>query len=548
MLTCGLKLTHDGAIALLDDNRLVFSIEMEKIANRTRYQGIEDLSVISSLLRDFGYRHEQVDHFVIDGFEGLDRCTVRSRHGVQDVELEIAPYRERTLTENVLRQWQGTGLVIDDRSYSYVSYTHAAGHIVGTWCASPFGQRGQSAFVLVWDGGMAPRLYHVNAPARSIQSLGPIALLIGHFYAIFAQHFGPFRREGEPVRDSLSVPGKVMAYIALGEVREEILKELRRVYTERVEASMEFALRFSEEFYRLAAGRFDDADVLASFHVFLERILVENLQKRLERWTGPRPFFLCLAGGCALNIKWNSAIRSSGYFEEVWVPPFPNDSGSALGTACAMRFGDPTFTLEWDVFRGPALGKPEVLDGWRQRPCSVVALAEHIQVTGEPVVFLNGRAELGPRALGNRSILAAASSSGMKDLLNKVKERESYRPVSPICLEEPAARLFDPGCPDPYMLFDHRVRDGWRESVPAVVHLDGTARLQTVSERENPTVAALLREYERISGIPLLCNTSANWKGCGFFPDVQSAMEWGRLNYVWSDGILYERTQKLPLL
>jgi carbamoyltransferase len=89
------------------------------------------------------------------------------------------------------------------------------------------------------------------------------------------------------------------------------------------------------------------------------------------------------------------------------------------------------------------------------------------------------------------------------------------------------------------MLYDHRVKDDWKDKVPAICHLDGSARIQTVNNKENSVIFELLTEYKKLSGIPLLCNTSANYKGKGFFPDVQSAVEWGRVNYVWSDHTLY---------
>ena len=129
----------------------------------------------------------------------------------------------------------------------------------------------------------------------------------------------------------------------------------------------------------------------------------------------------------------------------------------------------------------------------------------------------------------------------MKRLLNDVKSREPYRPVAPICLEEHAPTVFDPGTPDPYMLFEHWVRPEWIDRVPAVMHLDGTARLQTVNESDDPNLHAILREYYRCSGIPVLCNTSANYNGRSFFPDVASAIEWGQLDLVWSEGVLYQR-------
>jgi carbamoyltransferase len=172
-------------------------------------------------------------------------------------------------------------------------------------------------------------------------------------------------------------------------------------------------------------------------------------------------------------------------------------------------------------------------------------LASLLYETNEPVVFLNGKAELGPRALGNRSIIAAPTSDNMKDILNKVKKRERYRPVSPICLEEQGHIIFEPGTKDPFMLFDHMVKPEWVEKIPAVLHLDGSARLQTVNQNDNPVVHELLSHYYALSGIPLLCNTSANLNGSGFFPDVSSATKWNRVNYVWSDNCLFEKEEKI---
>lgn len=158
------------------------------------------------------------------------------------------------------------------------------------------------------------------------------------------------------------------------------------------------------------------------------------------------------------------------------------------------------------------------------------------------MVFLTGRAEPGPRTLGHHSILAPAVDPAMKDHLNDVKQREPYRPVAPVCLAHRASEVFAPDTADPYMLFDHDVRPRWRDRVPAVCHLDGSARIQTVTAEQEPTIFALLTAYEQLSGVPLLCNTSANPKGSGFVPDVRSAMDWGRIPQIWSDGRLYERT------
>jgi carbamoyltransferase len=376
---------------------------------------------------------------------------------------------------------------------------------------------------------------------------------IGDTYYQLCRNFPPFDKPLE-FPHFLGLAGKIMAYIALGEPREEVIEHLGRV-VEQAHREVLAGRPDDDRFYQVNNGvailkrvqtqvevpGVSPEDMLASIHAFLGRRLVDGVRRVMAgREGGDRN--LVVVGGCGLNIKWNSTLRDSGVFDQVWVPPFPNDSGSAIGTACAaMLTQTDRRALEWEVYAGPGIVPSESLPGWSEEPCSLAELARLLHERNEPVVFLNGRAELGPRALGNRSILAAATSPKMKDLLNEVKDREDYRPVAPICLEHRAQEIFSPGTPDPHMLFDHKVRAEWADRVPAICHLDGTARLQTVNENENPAVFELLREYESLSGVPLLCNTSANLKNSGFFPDVRSAMEWGRLGLIWSDGRLYRR-------
>jgi carbamoyltransferase len=561
MLICGLKLTHDGAIALIENNRLVFSIEIEKLNNNPRYASIEDAILIKDVLATEGYSLSDVDHFVIDGWGGYDQdaLAVQPRLEIGEdtnkltlsdngrpCQIDIAQYHERSLKRNVLEQWQFKGLPIDNASFDYSGVLHVTGHIMSAYCSSPFAQRGEDSFVLVWDGGMYPRLYYFNAADGSVESHGPIFLLIGNIYSIFSQHFGPFKVGGSFAKDSLSVAGKVMAYIALGKVRSELFPVFQSIYDECYDTPMGFANIFANKFkVRIADMDYTDEDILASFHQFLGELLVSKLSKKVKR-LNKKTANLCFAGGCALNIKWNSLIRNSGVFSGVYVPPFPNDSGSAIGAACTAMFNiTGNAALDWNVYSGPVIQKNEPVAGWKERECDIAALARLLHETNEPVVFLHGRTELGPRALGNRSILAAAVSPYMKDILNKVKKRELYRPVSPICLIEQAPFIFDPGCSDPFMLFDHLLRSEWTDKVPAIRHLDGTARLQTVDDVMNPLLSSLLQAYYAISGIPMLCNTSANLNGSGFFAGVEAATAWNEVNYVWCEGSLYEKNDKI---
>ena len=563
MLICGLKLTHDGSVAIVDDGRLVCSIEMEKRSNNLRHSGIEDASVIADALASEGIGLDAIDAFVVDGWGGFNaealaiqpRLEIGAEHNtlaVRDEAVEhflpVAQYCERQVGGDILAGKQFDGLRIGGRSFPYRSYLHVAGHVLGAYCSSPFAAGGKSSYVLVWDGGMFPHLYLVDPAAGRVESLGPLFLFIGNIYTIFSQHFGPFKVAGAFAKDDLSVAGKVMAYIALGRVNRDWFEDFEDIYQRHYDAPMGFANVFARAFKeRLGRSQFPDEDVLCSFHHYLGELLVKKLAKKIER-TGHRSDNLCIAGGCALNIKWNQTIRAAGIVDAVFVPPFPNDSGSAIGMACTLMFSETADrSLDWSVYSGPKVAISDPLPGWSLRRCSPAECGRLLHDTGEPVVFLSGRAELGPRALGSRSILAPAVNARMKDLLNRVKQRESYRPVSPICLEDRATDIFFPGSPDPYMLFDHRVTEQWQARTPAICHLDGTARLQTISRYDEVEVVEALNGYSAASGIPLLCNTSANRKGCGFFPDASSAMAWGGSNYVWCNGYLFERQDKVAL-
>ncbi|WP_329145004.1 nodulation protein U [Streptomyces sp. NBC_01456] len=566
MITCGLKLTHDGAVALYDGNELVFSVEVEKIANSPRYSEVDNLDTVLQLLADFGYSPSDVDHWVIDGWDGKVNGETGVRNGLHGpVTLQLAPYREPDGGGDLLCPAPPKPFRIGDLQTEYHSYVHLAGHLASAYCTSRFAAAGEASLVLVWDGGCFPRLYDVSS-GGSVKAGGEVFPLIGHAYAMGAHHFGPYRRENESESvDDLSVAGKLMAYIALGEVRTALVEILAEEYQKHFASDTAEVARFRQDvggwgsnaelshpyvhaFYRAVRQRVEvlgyaDEDVLASLHQFLEDLLVERVVEKVREWKGDGPWNLCFVGGCALNIKWNSALRAHPMFRDVWVPPFPNDSGSAIGTAAAhLMATSGVQAIKWTPRLGPGVRASEAAPGWSARSCTPEDLAQVLHETGDPVVVVHGRAELGPRALGNRSILAAATDPKMKDRLNEIKGREAFRPVAPICLVDHAPAIFAPGTPDPHMLFDHDVRPDWVERIPAILHLDGTARLQTVGPEDDPTLEAVLRAYHELSDVPVLCNTSANYNGSGFFPDVASVMEWGKVDRIWSDGMLFQRS------
>jgi len=274
---CGVKLTHDGTIALIDDGKLVFSIELEKLDNNPRFKAIEDISIVSNILKEYGYDIKDINKFVIDGWawEGLDKSSVDINidNRGQNLTLNLASYQEKNLTHDVFEENIYSGLKFTEIELEYSSYMHVTGHILSAYCTSPFALRNESSFILVWDGGMFPRLYYFNAETERIENLGSLFLLHGHIYAIFARHFEPFNREKKERYGGLSVAGKVMAYIALGRVRDELIQYFTDVYESHLELSIIFGDKFAREFKkRIDEQTYNSEDILKSFHVFLENL------------------------------------------------------------------------------------------------------------------------------------------------------------------------------------------------------------------------------------------------------------------------------------
>jgi carbamoyltransferase len=555
VLICGIKASHDGGVALIDGDRLVFSVEVEKLGNGLRYSPLGDLNRVGEILAAENVDPNDVDRFVVDGWwtTGSDGSPgVETTSAGRPLWLPVAPYVEGPEAQSPLTRYAFDTYNFNRRANGYASYHHASNHLLGSYCSSPFAARREDALVVVWDGAMCPRAYAVDGTNVGIKPLGMLFGIPGNFFADFCSHFDPFHRDSGAMTPAeyenyhLSIAGKAMAYAALGNIEEavfpifdEILDGFASIERDNVFLMGKSVMDSRETTF---AG-LSNADLIATFQAYLGKRLLDRLAALVGRRFPDRPPNLCLAGGCALNIKWNSTLRASGLFADVWIPPFPNDSGAAIGTAACEMFTAGRSALTWDVYRGPHLRTSAIPPGWDARPCDETELARILHEEGEPVVLLTGRAELGPRALGSRSILAPAVNPAMKDRLNAMKNRASYRPVAPICLVRRAHEVFDPGTADPYMLFEHAMRPGWAQRVPTVVHLDGTARLQTVDSALGTPVGRVLEAYERLSGIPVLCNTSANLNGHGFFPDVLTAAEWGGARYIWSDGQLYTRIE-----
>ncbi len=264
-------------------------------------------------------------------------------------------------------------------------------------------------------------------------------------------------------------------------------------------------------------------DIAASLQKATETVLL-RLCAHVAKTTGMK--HLCLAGGVALNCVANEKIRQAALFDSVWVQPAAGDAGGAIGAALAlyhMLLERPrSVKSTYCTYLGPEYSSEQIgkeLDAVNAtyRFLTEDKLIEQVTTMlaqGHIIGWMQGRAEFGPRALGNRSILADPRVQGLQSSLNlKIKFRESFRPFAPSILEECTAEWFDSRGLSTYMGFVANAHKGVKEKVSSVVHLDGTARLQTVSHTDNPLFHRLLASFHQATGCPLLVNTSFNVRG-----------------------------------
>jgi carbamoyltransferase len=232
---------------------------------------------------------------------------------------------------------------------------------------------------------------------------------------------------------------------------------------------------------------------------------------------------ICFAGGVALNVKLNQHIIARSDVNELFVQPAASDAGTAVGAAAyiAHALGDAIRPLR-HVYLGPSFSTDDcrvACEDHPQRPvfesvADAPAEAARLLAAGHPVAWFQGRMEFGPRALGNRSILGDPSRPGMADRINaQIKYRERWRPFCPSILDRAAADILQTRHPAPYMTLAFDVADHWKDRIPEVVHMDGTARAQVVTRATNPRYYALIEELEKRRGIPVVLNTSLNRRG-----------------------------------
>ena len=493
---------HDAAAALIVDGVVVSAIEEERL-NRVKHTNKFPHNAITFVLRQYDLQLEDLDHIVYySGYPYL-----------------FDGFREFSIVDEIQTVFREVfGCKINKEKIARV-YHHEA-HAASTFFMSGF----DKSLVLTSDAqgdGIAGLI--MDGDGKKLTPLRPTSVKnsLGMYYF-----------------DTITVLGyrefdeyKVMGLAPYGDPARyrDFFKKFYRLLPEgnfeldrqRLRHSFGFIPRRKkdEPFTR------DHKDIAAALQESLEEIVMHVLKYYKKKYNRKR---LCLAGGVALNCTMNGKILASGMFEDVFVQPAAHDAGCAVGAALYKYHQlNPHVPNSRSLLEHVYWGTPveegdslvEALADWKgfieyRKIDNIAADTARLLAEGAVVGWVQGKSEFGPRALGNRSIIADPRPAKHKDIINQmVKKREAYRPFAPSVLEEYAHRYFELPANKkefPYMIFVLKVKEDKREILGAVTHVDGTARIQTVSKQTNPKYWQLIDEFRKITGIPVLLNTSFN--------------------------------------
>jgi hydroxymethyl cephem carbamoyltransferase len=498
MLVMGIKPGHDGAIAVLQDRKLLFSLESEKDSCDRH-----SLLTPNTLLYAAERLPEPPDIVAIGGWHkrrilGLPRIGA----GYQGA--------------HALEQSPGTFF---GKDVTVFTSSHDRSHIAMAAGMAPRDDA-ELRSLLVWEGATGS-IYVIDRAGALVKEIEVMSEPGNRYSFLFALADPTFPDAGAIPR--LEDSGKLMALAAFGDPSADdpaIADTIARILSE-------------PSFYPASKGEFADTPLYNAgvesqqtknaAALLTDRIFDVYAKAAVEHLPEGSPLYI--SGGCGLNCDWNRRWRDLGHFSSVFVPPCTNDAGSALGTAMdALGNATGDYFIEWDVYCGLEFEHDREPDPatWSRQRLDNHAVSDAL-AEGRIFGWVQGRWEMGPRALGNRSILAEPFRTETRDRLNDIKRREDYRPIAPCCRIEDVGEAFDQEFPDPYMLYFRMVR---RPDLAAITHVDGSARVQTVSAEGNGPLHELLTAFSERAGVGVLCNTSLNFKGLGFINRMSDLVEY----------------------
>ena len=525
---------HNSAAAILHNGKIIAAVDEERFS-RQKFDDNYPKLAINWCLKESGISPAELNAIAF-----YDKPILKFER-LLDNYIGVAPKGFHSFLD-VIPKWIHKRLWVKDEIKNHLKEfngeiifpEHHMSHAAHTFFTSPFDE----ASILTVDGvGEWSTTTFGTGQDTSIKLISDIRWphSVGLLYSAFTYFLGFKVNEGEYKLMGLSAYGKPKYY-------DKILDEL-------IDLKNDGSLHLNMKYFAFTHDKvmtnqnFSDLfgisprnhdseptqlhyDIAASAQLVLEDILLK-MANHVYKKTKMKN--LCLGGGVALNGVANYRILAEGPFEKIHIPPSPGDAGSAVGCAQYMYYchlknkrilENNSDMIKNNIYVGPSYSNDEIklfLDK-NNIPHEFLETSPLLKKTakliseGNVVGWYQGKMEWGPRALGNRSILADPRNPNMKDILNeKIKHRESFRPFAPSILEEFVSDYFEINVPSPYMLFVAKIRKP--KKIPAVTHVDGTGRLQSVSKDVNSLYYDLINEFYKITGVPVIINTSMNVMG-----------------------------------
>jgi carbamoyltransferase len=519
MYTLGINAAfHDSAAALIKDGKLIAAAEEERFTHIKHGKRPVPFSAyelpyhaIDYCLKEANIHLKDVDHIAYSFDPDINRITVYP--GNDDLYLNYIRHAPAHLISGYPHHLEKRFDGVTTKDFDWHFVDHHIAHAASAFIVSPF----NNAAVLTIDGrGENVSTTYYQGKENKLRKLSEVLIphSLGLLYEAVTTHLGFLHSSDEYKVMALASYGKPTF---LDEFSSMIHLAKNGTYT--IDEYL-LHVRFGEARKRNAPFTQKHFDIAHSLQKVLEAAALQLVNWLYETTNEEN---LCMAGGVALNCVMNAVIRDKGPFKNIWVQPASGDAGTALGAALwtdveQRKSNERNFVMD-HAYWGPAYNDEDVENflKWTKVPYrkleNVAKETAQILAQDKVIGWYQGRMEFGPRALGARSILASPLHAEMQVRLNDIKDREDFRPVAPVVLEEDAGEWFNDASYSPFMLFVYDVNDDKAEMIPAVRHVDGTARIQTVNKQQNPCYYALLQEFKKITGVPVLVNTSFNTRG-----------------------------------
>lgn len=505
---------HNASVAVYHKGDIVTVIELERFVNvkNASYYHFTPIYSYSLILKDI-YKYIKKEF----GFTKYDKCIIG--HSIP----EVPSFIQEAIPAN---------------EYIHDPCHHMA-HANGSFYQSPFNK----ALVISFDGGSGEGWFDVHIGERGvgITKLSTTEIDLGSNYHVIGSVCDEVKNY-----DVLTAAGKVLGLQSYGKVIEEWKPALRKLFT----APIPYYDRLPEKIQEISQAiniEFSTQNKLSGENSYnfartaqevFEDIFFEKVDNVINEYDLP----IILTGGCALNIVLNTKVKER-YNREVFVAPNSSDCGLAVGYLCKHLNPDKVLDL---TYKGVSvLDEHTLMEGVEHRRGTNADTDIIIDdlINNRILGVVQGNAEHGPRALGNRSIICSPISPDMKDILNlKVKHREWYRPFAPIVRLEDVSEYFEWEGESRWMNFCPKVRPEYIDKIPAVVHVDGTARVQTITQEQNPFIYNLLTKFKEKTDIGVLVNTSFNVDGkpiLSTYKDAFKVFDETQLDRLYLDGYYF---------